>query len=161
MGNRTVRVDTSLGQFRIELFEDRAPRTTKNFLDLVRKNFFDGLSFHRVIAGFMIQTGDPTGTGRGGPGYTIPDEFHFGLRHRGEGIVSMANAGPDTGGSQFFITLDTASHLDGKHTIFGRVNGGIEVVREIGRVKTNAWDRPLQPVTITTMTIVDEAGEQP
>jgi cyclophilin family peptidyl-prolyl cis-trans isomerase len=155
MSNRIVRVDTSHGQFRIELFDERTPRTTKNFAKLVNEGFYDGVTFHRVIAGFMVQTGDPTGTGRGGPGYTIRDEFHFGLKHRGEGVVSMANAGPDTGGSQFFITLDTASHLDGKHTIFGRVISGMDVVRAIGKVKTNAYDRPLKPVTVTTMTLED------
>ena len=151
MGNRTARFTTSMGEFRIELFEDRAPRTTKNFIDLVEKGFYDGVTFHRVIPKFMIQTGDPTGTGKGGPGYTIPDEIHRGLQHRGEGIVSMANAGPDTGGSQFFITLDTAKWLDGEHTIFGRVIGGMEVVRAIGKVKTNAHDRPRQPVTVETV----------
>lgn len=151
MGNRTARFTTSMGEFRIELFEDRAPRTTKNFIDLVEKGFYDGITFHRVIPKFMIQTGDPTGTGKGGPGYTIPDEIHRGLQHRGEGIVSMANAGPDTGGSQFFITLDTAKWLDGEHTIFGRVIDGMEVVRAIGKVKTNAHDRPRQPVTIETV----------
>lgn len=159
MRNRIVRVDTSHGQFRIELFEDRAPRTTKNFLDLVGSHFYDGLTFHRVVAGFVIQTGDPTGSGRGDAGHTIRDEFHFALKHRGEGIVSMANSGPDTGGSQFFITLDTAPHLDGKHSIFGRVISGMNVVREIGRLKTNAWDRPLQPVTIATMTVEADAPE--
>ena len=157
MSNRTVRVDTSHGPFHIKLYEDRVPRTTKNFLDLVEKGFYDGLQFHRVIAGFIIQTGDPTGTGRGGPGYTIPDEFHFGLAHRGEGMVSMANAGPDTGGSQFFITLDAAPHLDGKHAIFGRVVSGMNVVREISRSKTNAWDRPLQPVTVLTITVEEDS----
>jgi peptidyl-prolyl cis-trans isomerase A (cyclophilin A) len=159
MSNRTARVDTSHGQFRIELFEDRAPRTTKNFLELVGSSFYDGLTFHRVVAGFVIQTGDPTGSGRGDPGYTIRDEIHFALKHRGEGVVSMANSGPDTGGTQFFITLDTAAHLDGKHSIFGRVISGMNVVREIGRLKTNAWDRPLQPVTITTMTVEADAPE--
>jgi peptidyl-prolyl cis-trans isomerase A (cyclophilin A) len=156
MSNRIVRVDTSRGQFRIELFEDRTPRTTKNFVDLVRKGFYDGLTFHRVVTGFIVQTGDPTGSGSGGPGYTIADEFHFGLKHRGEGIVSMANSGPDTGGSQFFITLDTAPHLDGRHSIFGRIVTGMDVVREIGRAKTNAWDRPLQPVAVTRMTVEDD-----
>jgi peptidyl-prolyl cis-trans isomerase A (cyclophilin A) len=159
MSNRIVRVDTSHGRFRIELFEDRAPRTTKNFLELVGSNFYDGLTFHRVVAGFVIQTGDPTGSGRSDPGYTIRDEIHFALKHRGEGVVSMANSGPDTGGTQFFITLDTAAHLDGKHSIFGRVISGMSVVREIGRLKTNAWDRPLQPVTITTMTVETDAPE--
>jgi peptidyl-prolyl cis-trans isomerase A (cyclophilin A) len=153
MSNRTARFTTSEGEFRIELFEDRAPRTTKNFIDLVEKKFYDGVTFHRVIANFMIQTGDPTGTGKGGPGYTIADEIHRGLQHRGEGIVSMANAGPDTGGSQFFITLDTAKHLDGEHSIFGRVIDGMDVVRKIGKVKVNAFDRPLQKVTIESIRI--------
>lgn len=153
MANRTARFITSQGEFRIELFEDRAPRTTKNFVDLVEKQFYDGLTFHRVVAKFMIQTGDPTGKGTGGPGYTIPDEIHPGLQHRGEGIVSMANAGPDTGGSQFFITLDTARHLDGEHSIFGRVISGMDVVRAIGKVKVNAHDRPLQRVTLETVRI--------
>jgi peptidyl-prolyl cis-trans isomerase A (cyclophilin A) len=155
MSNRTARFTTSEGEFRIELFEDRAPRTTKNFIDLVEKKFYDGVTFHRVVAGFMIQTGDPTGTGKGGPGYTIADEIR-GLQHRGEGVVSMANAGPDTGGSQFFITLDTAKWLDGEHSIFGRVISGMDVVRKIGKVKVNAYDRPLQRVTIETIRI--EAG---
>ena len=156
MANRTARFTTSLGEFRIELLDDMAPRTTKNFSDLVEKKFYDGVTFHRVIAGFMIQTGDPTGTGRGGPGYTIPDEIHRSLRHR-EGTVSMASAGPDTGGSQFFITLDTAAHLDGEHTIFGRVISGMDIVRKIGKVKVNAHDRPMQPVTIRSIRV--EAAE--
>jgi len=160
MSNRIVRIDTSHGDFRIELFEDRTPKTTRNFLDLVRRNFYDGNTFHRVIAGFLIQTGDPTGTGTGGPGYTIRDEFHFALKHRGGGIVSMANTGPDSGGSQFFITLDTASHLDGKHAIFGRVISGMGVVRAISQLKTNAWDRPLQPATVTTMTVEGEEDSE-
>lgn len=152
-GNRSALFRTSHGDFRIELFEDRTPRTTKNFVDLVKKKFYDGVTFHRVIAGFMVQTGDPTGKGTGGPGYTIADEIHPGLKHRGEGVVSMANAGPDTGGSQFFITLDTAQWLDGQHSIFGRVIEGMDVVRKIGKVKTNAHDRPLQPVTIQSVSI--------
>ena len=156
MGNRSARFTTSMGEFTIELFEDRAPRTTKNFIDLVEKGFYDGVTFHRVIAKFMIQTGDPTGTGKGGPGYTIADEIHPGLQHRGEGMVSMANAGPDTGGSQFFITLDTAKWLDGEHSVFGRVIRGMDVVRAIGKVKVNAHDRPLQKITIETIRI--EAG---
>ena len=153
MSNRIARFDTSLGEFVIELFEERTPRTTKNFIDLVEKDFYVGHTFHRVIAGFMIQTGDPTGTGKGGPDYTIRDEFHFSLNHRGEGVVSMANAGPDTGGSQFFITLGTAQHLDGKHSIFGRVIEGIDVVRAIGKVKTNVYDRPLKAVTVNKITV--------
>lgn len=106
MANRTAEIETTHGSFTVELFETRAPKTTKNFIDLAEKGFYDGVIFHRVIDGFMIQGGDPKGTGTGGPGYTIPDEFHPELRHSGEGILSMANAGPNTGGSQFFITLD-------------------------------------------------------
>ena len=158
MANRTALFTTSMGNFRIELFEDRAPRTTKNFIDLVEKKFYDGVTFHRVIPGFMIQTGDPTGTGKGGPGYTIADEIHRGLKHRFEGVVSMANAGPDTGGSQFFITLGTAEWLDGEHSIFGKVIEGIEVVRKIGKVKTNAHERPREKVTIETIRIDTESA---
>ncbi len=159
MSNRTARFTTSEGEFRIELFEDGAPRTTKNFIDLVEKRFYDGVTFHRVVPGFMIQTGDPTGTGKGGPGYTIPDEIRPGLRHRGEGVVSMANAGPDTGGSQFFITLDTAKHLDGEHAVFGQVVSGMDVVRKIGKAKTNAFDRPLQKIVVESIRIEADATE--
>src|SRR5262245_16468110 len=130
MANRNARFDTNRGTFRIELFEDRAPATTKNFIDLAEKDFFDGIIFHRVIDGFMIQGGDPTGTGRGGPGYTIKDEFHPALKHDGAGVLSMANAGPNTGGSQFFITLGATPHLDNKHAVFGRVTEGMDVVRD-------------------------------
>ncbi len=157
--NRFARFVTNHGEFRIELFEDRAPRTTKNFIDLAEKDFYNGVIFHRVIAGFMIQGGDPTGTGTGGPGYTIRDELHPGLRHKGEGMLSMANAGPDTGGSQFFITLGDAPWLDGKHTIFGRVVSGMDVVHRIGKVKTNAWDRPMEPVTIKSIAIETPAPD--
>ena len=105
VANRIAVFETNKGTFEIELFEDKVPVTTKNFIDLVDKGFYNGLIFHRVIDGFMIQGGDPEGTGMGGPGYTIPDEFNKDLRHDSEGILSMANAGPNTGGSQFFITL--------------------------------------------------------
>jgi cyclophilin family peptidyl-prolyl cis-trans isomerase len=147
-----------MGAFDVELFEDRAPLTTKNFVDLAEKGFYDGVTFHRVIAKALIQTGDPTGTGKGGPGYTIKDEIHPALKHRGEGVVSMANAGPDTGGSQFFITLDTASWLDGEHAIFGRVVSGMDVVRKISRVRVNAFDRPMERVTIERIRIEEGAS---
>ena len=111
MANRTATFDTTGGTFKVELFEDKAPVTTKNFIDLAEKGFYDGTIFHRVIDGFMIQGGDPTGTGRGGPGYTIKDEFHKDLKHTSEGLLSMANAGPNTGGSQFFVTLTATPHL--------------------------------------------------
>ncbi|MGW8268643.1 MAG: peptidylprolyl isomerase [Longimicrobiales bacterium] len=153
MANRTANVQTNHGSFSIELFEDKAPITTKNFIDLAEKGFYDGVVFHRVIADFMIQGGDPTGTGRGGPGYTIPDEFHPELRHTGEGILSMANAGPNTGGSQFFITLDATAWLDGKHAVFGKVVEGMDVVRAIGGTATGPADRPLKEVVMESVKI--------
>ncbi|NIP59935.1 MAG: peptidylprolyl isomerase, partial [Gemmatimonadetes bacterium] len=123
--NRHAVVETNHGTIRIELFEERAPETTKNFVDLAEDGFYDGVVFHRVIEDFMIQGGDPEGTGRGGPGYTIDDEFHPELRHDAEGILSMANAGPNTGGSQFFITLEATPWLDDKHAVFGQVVEGM------------------------------------
>ncbi len=158
MANRMATFTTNHGAFRIELFDDKAPLTTKNFADLAGKGFYDGVIFHRIIDGFMIQGGDPTGTGRGGPGHTIKDEFHADLKHGGEGILSMANSGPNTGGSQFFITLAATPWLDGKHAIFGRVVEGMDVVRKIGKVKTAAGDRPVEPVTIEKLTIEPAAG---
>lgn len=151
--NRTAQFDTSHGAFTIELFEDKAPATTKNFIDLAEKGFYHGVIFHRVINGFMIQGGDPTGTGTGGPGYTIPDEFHRELRHSEPGILSMANAGPNTGGSQFFITLAATPWLDGKHAIFGKVTEGMNVVEKIAGTPTDGRDRPRQDVTIERITV--------
>lgn len=151
MANRIAEFRTNMGTFSIELFEDRAPLTTGNFIDLVEKGFYDGVIFHRVIDGFMIQGGDPTGTGRGGPGYTIKDEFHPTLKHDDEGILSMANAGPDTGGSQFFITLAPTPWLDGRHAVFGKVVDGMDVVRAIGKVPTLPGDRPVNEVKIETI----------
>lgn len=148
MANRTARFDTSLGDFSIELFEDRAPATTKNFIDLAEKGFYDGLTFHRVIEGFMIQGGCPQGTGTGGPGYKISDEFHPELRHDEPGILSMANAGPNTGGSQFFITLAPTPWLDNRHAVFGRVKDGMDVVEKIGKTRTGLNDKPVEPVTM-------------
>lgn len=153
MANRTAHVSTNMGSFAFELFEDKAPKTTQNFIDLAEKGFYDGIVFHRVIEGFMIQGGCPSGTGTGGPGYTIPDEFHPELKHAGEGILSMANAGPNTGGSQFFVTLAPTGWLDGKHAIFGKVVEGMEVVRSIGSTPTGPGDRPLDAVTMEKVTI--------
>jgi len=153
MANRTATFETNHGTFEVELFEDRAPRTTGNFIGLAEKGFYDGVIFHRVIEGFMIQGGDPTGTGRGGPGHTIDDEFGPGLAHDSEGVLSMANAGPDTGGSQFFITLAGTPWLDGKHAVFGRVVDGIEIVRTIGGVETGPGDRPVQAVVMESVQI--------
>ena len=154
MGNRIAIFATSKGTFEIELFEDKAPKTTKNFIDLAQKGFYDGLIFHRVIDGFMIQGGDPEGTGMGGPGYTIEDEFRDDLRFDGEGILAMANTGmPHTGGSQFFITLDKTPWLNGHHTIFGKVVKGMDVVHKIGKVATDFSDRPLEDVVMKHVTI--------
>jgi len=151
--NRIAVFETNMGTFEIELFEDKAPKTTKNFIDLAEKGFYNGLIFHRVIDGFMIQGGDPEGTGMGGPGYTIKDEFHKDLKHDSEGILSMANAGPDTGGSQFFITLAKTPWLDGHHAVFGKVIKGMDVVKKIGKVETGAQDRPINKVIMEKVTI--------
>ena len=153
--------DTSMGAFRIELYSDLAPNTVKNFVDLAQKKFYDGVIFHRVIDKFMIQGGDPTGTGMGGPGYRIKDEFGEGLRHNAPGILSMANAGPNTGGSQFFITLVPTPWLDGHHAIFGHVIDGMEIVEAIGHTKTNRQDRPVKDIVINTITIElpEESGQ--
>jgi cyclophilin family peptidyl-prolyl cis-trans isomerase len=145
--------ETSLGNFTIELFAKDAPNTVGNFVKLAEKNFYDGVVFHRVIDGFMIQGGDPTGTGRGGPGYQFADEFVSNLKHSGEGILSMANAGPNTNGSQFFITLAPTPHLDGRHTVFGKVTEGMDVVRKIGKTQTKPGDRPVVDVVMNKVTI--------
>ena len=151
--NRHATIQTNQGTIKVELFEDKAPKTTKNFIDLAQKGFYNGVVFHRVIDGFMIQGGDPTGTGRGGPGYKIDDEFHKDLRHDDKGILSMANAGPNTGGSQFFITLAATPWLDRKHAVFGKVIEGMDVVEKIGRTKVGAQDRPVQEVKMEKVTI--------
>jgi len=143
-----------MGTIVAEMFEDKAPKTTENFISLVNKGFYDGVVFHRVIDGFMIQGGDPTGTGMGGPGYQIPDEFGPGLTHDDEGYFSMANAGPNTGGSQFFITLAPTPWLDGHHAVFGKVVDGIDVVRKIGVAKTDFRDRPVNEISMEKVEVV-------
>ena len=145
--------ETNYGTFKIELFNDLAPKTVKNFVDLAQKGYYNGLSFHRVIDQFMIQGGCPKGNGTGGPGYTIPDEFGKGLKHDKPGILSMANAGPNTGGSQFFITLVPTPWLDGKHAIFGQVLEGMDVVEKIGKLPTDSMDRPLKKVVMEKVVI--------
>jgi len=147
--NRIAVIETNMGTMEFELFEDKAPITTKNFIDLAEKGFYDGLIFHRIVGGFVIQGGDPTGTGTGGAGYTIPDEFHTELKHDSIGILSMANSGPDTGSSQFFITLAPASHLDNKHAVFGKLIKGEDVLLAMGSVEVDENDRPLTEVTMT------------
>ena len=148
--------ETSLGKFKVELFSDKAPITVGNFIKLIEEGFYDGLLFHRVIPNFMIQGGCPQGNGRGGPGYTIRDEFHPNLKHDSKGILSMANAGPNTGGSQFFITVEPTPWLDGKHTVFGKVIDGINVVEEISKVKTDRNDKPMTDIIINSIKIIKE-----
>ncbi len=152
-GNPKATIETTKGTIVLELYQDKAPKTVANFVTLAKKSFYDGIIFHRVIPGFMIQTGDPTGTGTGGPGYTFADEFGPGLKHTGTGTVSMANAGPNTNGSQFFITLAATPWLDGKHSIFGRVIEGQSVVDAIAAAPRNANDRPLSEVKMLKVTI--------
>ena len=159
---------TSEGSFTVRLLEDEAPATVANFVGLaegtkeftdpggqkVKRPFFDGLIFHRVIDGFMIQGGDPLGQGTGGPGYKFADEFSPKLRHSKAGILSMANAGPNTNGSQFFITLAATPWLDNKHSVFGEVVEGMDVVQKIGKTPTSKPnDKPVKPITIQSVTI--------
>jgi cyclophilin family peptidyl-prolyl cis-trans isomerase len=152
---------TSMGEFEIELYPKEAPETVWNFVNLAEGRqktnkegpFYNGLIFHRVIRGFMIQGGDPEGSGRGGPGYRFGDEFNANLRHNTEGILSMANAGPGTNGSQFFITLAPTPHLDGRHTVFGKVIRGMDVVKKIGDSPTGMMDRPKTDVVINELEI--------
>ncbi len=157
----TAVFDTSMGTFEAELYARECPETVWNFVNLAEGRqetdrggrFFDGLGFHRVIEGFVIQGGCPLGNGTGGPGYQFADEFEPSLRHDGEGVLSMANAGPGTNGSQFFITLAATPHLDDRHTVFGKVVKGMDVVRKIGAVPTGPMDRPVEPVVINSVTI--------
>jgi cyclophilin family peptidyl-prolyl cis-trans isomerase len=127
----TARMETDKGTMVIELFADKAPKTVNNFVFLAREGYYEGVIFHRVIANFMVQGGDPTGRGSGGPGYKFGDEFHPSLKHDKQGILSMANAGPSTNGSQFFITHGPTPHLNGKHTVFGQVVEGLDVLMSI------------------------------
>ncbi|KAF8582303.1 peptidyl-prolyl cis-trans isomerase-like 1 [Ramaria rubella] len=139
-----VLLETSLGQIELELYWDHAPKTCKNFLELASRGYYNGVVFHRIISDFMVQGGDPTGTGRGGTsiyGQRFEDEIHPELRFVGAGVLAMANSGPNTNGSQFFMTLAPTPFLDGKHTIFGRVSTGIRVLQRLGAVATDNQDR--------------------
>jgi len=157
----TAIFETSLGTFDVELYAKECPETIWNLVNLAEGrqeterdgNFYDGLTFHRVIDGFMIQGGCPLGTGTGGPGYRFKDEFDPALKHDSEGILSMANAGPGTNGSQFFITLGPTPHLNNRHTVFGKVIEGMDVVKKIGSVRIDSMDRPQEPVVINKVTI--------
>ena len=182
MSDLTATLHTTEGDIEIELFDERAPNTVENFVGLAEgADDYEGtdvgpgtgawedpesgekrvdplyvdIPFHRVIADFMIQTGDPTGTGRGGPGYTFDDEFHSDLRHDGPGKLSMANRGPDTNGSQFFITLGAQPHLDDKHAVFGEVTDGMDVVEEIGAADTDGQDNPTSEILLEAVEIHD------
>jgi peptidyl-prolyl cis-trans isomerase A (cyclophilin A) len=173
-GKLYARFHTSMGNLVIELEEERAPNTVKNFVGLatgtqewkdpksgeVKKNtpLYDGVIFHRVIPNFMIQCGDPLGQGTGGPGYRFKDEFHPQLRHSGPGILSMANSGPGTNGSQFFITEKATGHLDDRHSVFGKVIAGGDLVAQIARVPTAAQDRPKEPVVLKKVEIFRSAS---
>jgi peptidyl-prolyl cis-trans isomerase A (cyclophilin A) len=168
-GQLYARFVTSVGNIVIRLEEQRAPKTVKNFVGLAMGtqewvhpgtgqeqkgvHYFDGTVFHRVIPNFMIQGGDPLGQGTGGPGYKFEDEFHPELRHAGPGVLSMANSGPGSNGSQFFITERATGHLDNKHSVFGQVVVGDDVVKKIARVPTAARDKPLQDVTLQRVEI--------
>tara|TARA_Y100001935_G_C17309644_1_gene514884 strand:+ start:2880 stop:3536 length:657 start_codon:yes stop_codon:yes gene_type:complete len=163
-----AKFETSQGNFKIQLFPDKAPKTVENFVGLaegtkewtdprsgekMKKPFYDGVIFHRVIPDFMIQGGDPLGVGTGGPGYTFEDEFHPELKHSKPGMLSMANAGPNTNGSQFFITVAATPWLDGRHSIFGEVVEGYDVVEKISNVPRGAQDKPKEDVVIKKVTI--------
>ncbi|KZL80824.1 peptidyl-prolyl cis-trans isomerase-like 1, partial [Colletotrichum incanum] len=156
-----VALETSMGTIVLELYTAHAPKTCTNFSTLASRGYYNDTVIHRIIPNFMVQAGDPTGTGRGGTsiyGEKFADEIHPSLKHTGAGVLSMANAGPDTNGSQFFITLAPTPWLDGKHTIFGRVKNGLSVVKRMGLVKTGPEDRPLEEVKILRASVVEERG---
>ena len=163
-----ARFETTEGTFTIRLFDKEAPNTVANFIGLAegtkewtdpatgqkkKAPFYNGIIFHRVIKDFMIQGGDPLGQGTGGPGFKFADEFHPSLKHSKAGILSMANSGPNTNGSQFFITLGPTPHLDNRHSVFGEVAEGLDVVKKIGAVQTGRQDRPVTPVVMKKVTI--------
>ena len=149
----SITIQTSMGNIEVELYPNEAPKTVENFVTLAKKGYYDGIIFHRVIPGFMIQTGDPTGTGTGGPGYSFEDEISPNLKHDKPGILSMANSGPNTNGSQFFITDVPTPWLDGRHSIFGHVTKGMDVVKAIANTPRDAGDKPLTTVTMEKVVV--------
>ena len=151
---KKAKFETNLGNFTIDLFGDKAPKTVSNFIFLAKDGFYNDLTFHRVIEGFMIQGGDPAGDGTGGPGYKFEDEFDNSLTFSKPAILAMANSGPDTNSSQFFITVAPTPHLNGLHTIFGEVTEGYDVVEKISRVETGASDKPKEAVIIKKIEIL-------
>ncbi|KAJ6622875.1 cyclophilin-like protein [Mycena sp. CBHHK59/15] len=157
MQSDSVVLETSLGDIQLELYWEHAPRTCKNFAELAKRGYYNGVVFHRIISDFMIQGGDPTGTGRGGTsiyGQKFEDEIHPDLRFTGAGILAMANSGPNTNSSQFFVTLSPTPYLDNKHTIFGRVSSGMRVVQRLGAVAVDNQDRPREDVKIHKARVV-------
>lgn len=151
-----AKFETTEGTFEVKLFHDKVPVTVSNFVGLAKKGFYNGLVFHRVIPNFMIQGGDPQGTGMGGPGYSFKDEFHKDLKHDKKGILSMANAGPDTNGSQFFITVAPTPHLDNKHSVFGEVVKGYDIVEKISKAEKDGRDKPKKDIKIVKLEISGE-----
>lgn len=162
VGNTKIKIKTNLGEMEFELFDDKVPETAGNFKKLAKEGFYDGTRFHRIIKDFMVQGGDPLSKdvnarerwGTGGPGYTIKDEFSAELKHDKKGLLSMANSGPDTGGSQFFITLVPTPWLDGKHAIFGVITSGEDVLEKLGKVQTEAGDQPVEDVIVEKVEVV-------
>jgi len=159
---QNVAIETTMGTVVCEMYTQHAPRTCNNFSTLAERGYFTGTIFHRIIPDFMVQGGDPTGTGRGGEsiyGAKFEDEISQSLKHTGAGILSMANSGPNTNGSQFFITLAPTPWLDGKHTIFGRVKSGMRIVQRMGLVQTDGEDRPREEVKIVSARVVQEGED--
>jgi cyclophilin family peptidyl-prolyl cis-trans isomerase len=150
-----IKIETTLGEIQADLYASEVPKTVDNFVKLAKKGFYDGIVFHRVIPNFMIQTGDPEGTGMGGPGYKFEDEFSPKLRHDSPGVLSMANSGPNTNGSQFFITQVPTPWLDNKHSVFGRVTSGIDVVNKIAGAPRGANDRPTTTIKMEKVVVLD------
>lgn len=151
-----IKIQTTMGDIFADLYAEEVPKTVENFVKLIKQGFYDGIIFHRVIPEFMAQTGDPTGTGRGGPGYSFADEFSPKLKHDKPGVFSMANSGPNTNGSQFFITEVATPWLDRKHSVFGQVTKGMDVVKSIIHAPTGPQDKPVKTIKMEKVTILEE-----